>query len=223
MPSETFVFIWIAVAIAGTYLYGRMRFKRRERFIDGYGFAERLDKKLTLKYPDMTQDQRNLVLIGLRDYMHVCRMAGKRVVSMPSQAVDEAWHEFILFTREYREFCQKAFGRFLHHTPAEAMETKTTAQAGIKRAWMLSCRRDHINPRSPGRLPLLFALDGMLGIKNGFIYSLNCMAAMAGAQGAAAGDFCASHIGCSSGCGTGCSADSSADSSDGGDGGCGGD
>ena len=36
---------------------------------------------------------------------------------MPSKAVDEAWHEMILMTREYTEFCERAFGRYLHHTP----------------------------------------------------------------------------------------------------------
>lgn len=35
----------------------------------------------------------------------------------PTKLIDEAWHEFILFTRVYGEFCEKAFGRFIHHTP----------------------------------------------------------------------------------------------------------
>ena len=35
----------------------------------------------------------------------------------PSIEVDKAWHEFILHTRIYDKFCQKNFGRFIHHTP----------------------------------------------------------------------------------------------------------
>lgn len=35
----------------------------------------------------------------------------------PSVAIDEVWHEFILFTREYRDFCEQYLGRFVHHCP----------------------------------------------------------------------------------------------------------
>lgn len=37
---------------------------------------------------------------------------------MPSQVTDDLWHEFILCTRHYDAFCRRAFGGFLHHTPA---------------------------------------------------------------------------------------------------------
>lgn len=32
-------------------------------------------------------------------------------------AIDELWHTFVIFTREYSEFCQAVAGRFLHHVP----------------------------------------------------------------------------------------------------------
>ncbi|MEM7246809.1 MAG: hypothetical protein AAF533_15765 [Acidobacteriota bacterium] len=35
----------------------------------------------------------------------------------PSLRVDLAWHELILFTRFYHGFCERHFGRFLHHHP----------------------------------------------------------------------------------------------------------
>ncbi len=31
--------------------------------------------------------------------------------------IDEMWHEFILFTRDYCNFCQHYFGEYLHHLP----------------------------------------------------------------------------------------------------------
>lgn len=37
----------------------------------------------------------------------------------PSLVVDLAWHEFILFTRYYHEFCMENYNRFIHHTPSE--------------------------------------------------------------------------------------------------------
>jgi hypothetical protein len=186
----------------------------RAEIIERFPYQRTLDKRLAERRPELTPAQRELVLQGLRDYFHLCNEAGRTMVSMPSQVVDDAWHEFILFTRQYKRFCDRALGRFLHHTPAEAMRTPTEAQEGIKRAWRLACARDGIDPGAPSRLPLIFAIDGMLGIANGFRYQLDCMAA-----GNAGAGYCAGHIGCSSGC----SGDSGSGDGDGGGGGCGGD
>ena len=35
----------------------------------------------------------------------------------PTRAVDEAWHTFILHTLDYAAYCEKRFGRFIHHVP----------------------------------------------------------------------------------------------------------
>jgi hypothetical protein len=42
---------------------------------------------------------------------------GHTEIGMASQEVDEIWHNFILFTREYGEFCEKVCGRIIHHRP----------------------------------------------------------------------------------------------------------
>ncbi|MDC3952169.1 hypothetical protein KGZ13_33865, partial [Pseudomonas aeruginosa] len=47
----------------------------------------------------IVQRLRQRVLGGLREYLLLCRAAGKRMVAMPSQVVDVAWHELILHTR----------------------------------------------------------------------------------------------------------------------------
>lgn len=44
----------------------------------------------------------------------------------PSKAVDIGWHTFILYTRDYRDFCHQVAGRFIHHEPADTDETKPT-------------------------------------------------------------------------------------------------
>ncbi len=212
------LFIIGALAIIATLLWRNWGRQRRAAYIDAYPFKGFLDKRLAERRPELTAEQRSEVLLGLRDYFQLCRMAGKRMVAMPSQVVDDAWHEFILFTRQYDKFCQHGFGRFLHHTPAEAMRSPTDATDGIRRSWRLACALEKINPKKPDRLPRLFAMDAMLMIAGGFIYQLDCMAASGGASGTG---FCASHIGCSGGC----SGDSGSADSDGGSscgGGCGG-
>lgn len=37
----------------------------------------------------------------------------------PSYDVDQYWHEFILFTANYREFCNEHFGHFIDHFPED--------------------------------------------------------------------------------------------------------
>lgn len=32
-------------------------------------------------------------------------------------AIDGFWHEFILHTKDYSQFCELYFGRYVHHTP----------------------------------------------------------------------------------------------------------
>lgn len=225
----TSTLLGLAALGAGYWSWRRQHSRRRARFIATFGFPQRLRSKLVERYPHLTPEQTGQVLQGLREYFQLCRLARREMVAMPSQAVDVAWHEFILYTRQYRGFCRRALGRFLHHTPNDALPDNRAASAGIRRAWRLSCTREGLNLQAPQRLPLLFALDAELGIADGFHYRLDCGALPGSYQ---VGDsYCASHIGCTSGCGGGSDSslfsDSSSDSgsSDGGSGcggGCGG-
>lgn len=211
--------ILLLIICAGAILYSTYQNSlqaKRKKFIDSYQFPEKITQKIREAYPHLNEQQVNAVISGLREYFHVCNIAGKKMIAMPSQAVDIAWHEHILFTQEYAHFCRKALGRFLHHTPAEAMRSPTSAQLGIRRAWRISCHRENITANAPTTLPALFALDTQLAIPNGFKYTLNCKNST--------GSYCATHIGCSSGCASGDSGSDSGDSdSDSGcSGGCGG-
>jgi len=202
--------------LCALFLLKTVATRRRLDFISRYQFPPTISKKVAQAYPHLTDTQLHQVMNGLRDYFQMIAISRGKAVSMPSQVVDVAWHEFILFTRNYAEFCQKSHGRFIHHTPAEAMQSRTIAQEGIKRAWRLACHLENIEPKAAPRLPRIFALDARLQIKDGFHYQLDCM--KAGCRS----DYCANHIGCSTGC-AGASGDDSgtADSGCGG-GGCGG-
>lgn len=201
------VFLLISAAVLSLIYFAIKANKVRQlKYIEHYYFHKGIRHKLSQKHPQLTEQQLDMVFQGLRDYFRICHLAKNGMVSMPSQVIDDAWHEFILSTRIYEKFCNKALGRFLHHTPAEAMSTPTLAKDGIKRSWRLACALEQINPKKPVRLPLIFAMDGLLNIDNGFTYQLDC-------KKNSTGGYCASHIGCSSGCG-GSSSDSSSDASD---------
>jgi len=113
---------------------------------------------------------------GLKQFFMAHLVSGNKFVSMPSQIVDDLWHEFILYTREYQQFCAEAFGRFMHHTPVVAMGPAAARRIadGLRRAWWFACKDENIDPKQATHLALLFALDGELQIPNGFRYDLDC-------------------------------------------------
>src|SRR4026207_1044491 len=51
-----------------------------------------------------------------RKYMALVAL-GYSELGMHSPEVDEVWHTFILFTREYAEFCHRICGAMIHHRP----------------------------------------------------------------------------------------------------------
>ncbi|MBL4686458.1 MAG: hypothetical protein JKY37_17820 [Nannocystaceae bacterium] len=53
-------------------------------------------------------------------FLELCAASEKSLT--PSPRIDGAWHEFVLCTREYSEFCQRRFGRFVHHDPGGTVE-----------------------------------------------------------------------------------------------------
>ncbi len=210
--------LWIPAAIGCLILIAllirvRRQIKREKQleFIENYQFHPTIANKVKQAYPLLSDSQVSMVFTGLRDYFYICNQASGRMVSMPSQVIDVAWHEFILFTQEYQKFCRKSQGRFLHHMPTEAMDAPTQASGGLKRAWFLACKKSGIDPQWPTKLPLLFAIDDLLDIEDGFKYSLDCRRT---------GNHCATHIGCNTGCHSDSDSSSFFDFGGGSDGGC---
>jgi hypothetical protein len=175
-------------------LWRRQAWLARDQFIRNASFPPGLLERLAKRRPELSLKDRVLVARALRQYFLVYHHAGYRFVSMPSQAADDLWHEFILYTRVYEEFCRKAFGRFFHHTPAVVLGPDRQGNAGLRRAWWYACKEENINPRNPTRLPLLFAIDAKLGIADGFRYTADCKKLKPGESGGAhcAGDFSSS-------------------------------
>lgn len=166
-----------ALAAAGALLVFRQernRIRQRE-FIREYAWPPGLLDRLQARHEWFSRKNSALVAEGLRQYFLAYQMSGCRYVAMPSQVADDLWHEFILYTRAYEDFCQKAFGRFFHHTPAEALSPeRRQSNEGLRRVWWQCCKQENIHPVRPSRLPLLFALDKKLNIANGFHYTTDC-------------------------------------------------
>lgn len=51
-----------------------------------------------------------------RGFLFVC-WKFKNKEHVPSRMVDMYWHTHILYTKDYRAFCKKLYGKYLDHTP----------------------------------------------------------------------------------------------------------
>jgi hypothetical protein len=156
------------------YVWSKLVRARRVEFIREFSLPPGLYDKLRQKHPELSLKDCQLVGHALRQFFLAYLKSGKQYISMPSQVVDDLWHEFILYTRNYAQFCRRAFGGFLHHTPAAALGGPKRSNEGLRRCWWQVCREENIHPQRPTRLPLLFALDRKLNIKDGFLYLIDC-------------------------------------------------
>jgi hypothetical protein len=232
-PKGSWVFLVFAVVALALFLQVWRR-SIRERYVRESPMPQFLKRKLRETYPHLSEKDCHLVEHGLRQFFLACSRSKKQFVAMPSKAVDAMWHEFILHTKAYQRWCDLGLGRFVHHTPAEALGKQAIGNDGLRRAWYWTCKDEAIDPKKPSRLPLLFALDAKLAIAGGFTYKPDCKDierknADGGSGGGGGGDiYCGtsfsdgSHSGSSADFGGAESADASS-SGDGGDGGgCGG-
>jgi hypothetical protein len=175
LMDSAFIFTLFILGAALLFLWVKLVQARRAEFIRDYPLPVGLFDKLRQKRPELTLKDCQLVAHALRQFFIVYLKSNRQYVSMPSQVVDDLWHEFILYTRAYQSFCRRAFGTFFHHTPAVVLSNgRQRSNEGLRRCWWYACREEDINPRKPTRLPLLFAIDRKLGIADGFVYYPNC-------------------------------------------------
>lgn len=167
--------ICVMLAAIGVRLFSVNRRLKRAEYVRGYAWPPGLLDKLEGRHAGFTRKETALVSQGLRQFFLAYLQSGHQYVAMPSQVADELWHEFILYTRAYQAFCKEAFGSFLHHTPAVALSPgRTRDNSGLRRVWWFACKDESIDPRTPSRLPLLFALDTKLNIPGGYRYLPDC-------------------------------------------------
>ncbi len=53
----------------------------------------------------------------IKKHTHPHTLPPRCVMLRSMREIDEMWHEFILFTKDYTQFCRDYFGEYLHHLP----------------------------------------------------------------------------------------------------------
>lgn len=53
-------------------------------------------------------------------FLDICALAEQTV--SPPPRVDDAWHAFLVFTRNYAAYCEDRFGFLIHHDPTDSSD-----------------------------------------------------------------------------------------------------
>ena len=70
-----------------------------------------------------------MLFTEVKRYLVLTRLDPHISWQMYSTRVDEVWHQFVLFTREYGNFCDRHLGGFAHHRPGNAPELPSDHQS----------------------------------------------------------------------------------------------
>ena len=73
----------------------------------------RLEEKLGL-----SEERARELFEDVKKFLFICGTCDPP--NAPPRRIDNGWHEFILFTKDYSSFCHRFFGRFIHHTPVSS-------------------------------------------------------------------------------------------------------
>ena len=160
----------------------RGRLLKQQEFVASYVLPAGIGHDLRWKYPQLAD--LGPAIVGLRQWLRLHVLAPGEL-AMPSRSVDVLWHEFILHTKVYDEFCARAYGHKLHHKPARSMTTAELVRLkgqGLGWTFALACRDEGLSLAHPSRLPLLFRVDDDLGLPDGQHWILSCGRGLCGAD-----------------------------------------
>jgi hypothetical protein len=86
---------------------------------DLYLEGERMfDKTLIYEKLGGTRQEAWGLFMQMLIYLWLAEIRPRGYRFSPPPAIDKVWHEFILFTEEYTEFCKNTVGHYIHHRPS---------------------------------------------------------------------------------------------------------
>jgi hypothetical protein len=89
-----------------------------------------IEKLLKERIVDTVEDGETLFAEVVK-YLILNRAYPMKKWEMSSRLIDEAWHQFVLFTSEYIEFGKQYFGVYLHHAPGNSPSMPLRSPADV--------------------------------------------------------------------------------------------
>lgn len=183
------LFILLLIVLYNSTEVKRYRLNRSFKYIKNYQIPKESILKFNLRRK-LNPEQLLKTVEALKQFFIIYSLqihdGNNHQYAMPSKVADELWHEFMLSSKEYADFCKEAFGQFLHHSP-----DLSNLHSDNKRFIRLNednfenplnknilVTRDNLNKIKKyqelyliGSIPAIFALDSYLQANDGFYYN----------------------------------------------------
>ncbi|WP_017812406.1 glycine-rich domain-containing protein [Paenibacillus shenyangensis] len=78
-------------------------------------YEHQLRQRVLTEHAELSEEEWAWRWIEMKRYLLMCALF--RQMPMFSSRVDDIWHEMLMFTREYQQFCDRFYGYMLHHSP----------------------------------------------------------------------------------------------------------
>jgi hypothetical protein len=89
-----------------------------------------LVEKLIKDHAVDSAEEAQALFTEVKRYIVLVRSDKRKSWKMYSLRIDEVWHQFVLFTWEYINFCERFFGGYIHHNPSNSPEPEPVSSAG---------------------------------------------------------------------------------------------
>lgn len=87
----------------------------KERILEVVSYQHnRLVQRVQAKL-EITENEASSLFDDTKRFLFLCGEISSPLA--PPERIDECWHQFILYTEDYAQFCHKFFGHFIHHRP----------------------------------------------------------------------------------------------------------
>lgn len=133
--------------------------------VDAYRFPTSVRQRFAMRRSDLATGEVDRVEDAARQWFRLAVRHPKARLSMPSVVVDDLWHELVLHTHDYTDFCAVAFGRLLLQAPGPP------AAGQLATTFRLAQQDEGCQPEI---LPLLFRIDRDLAVEGARRYLADC-------------------------------------------------
>ncbi len=94
--------------------------------------APYLEEKLLDEKKFGSKKEYQKVFSEFKKYVFLTQISLKKPLGMSSRKVDEIWHQFILFTPQYHQFCNDYLNGYLHHSPHTSKTSSSKKKEGAR-------------------------------------------------------------------------------------------
>ncbi|MFC4941990.1 glycine-rich domain-containing protein [Pseudonocardia sp. GCM10023141] len=116
-------------------------------------------EKLLDEHHVASLDEGSALFEEVKRYLFLSQCDPSRSWQMYSLRVDQAWHQFVLFTAQYVRFCMDHFGRYLHHAPSNSPPSADAGPVAVPGAPAGPARPDSTFPEFRQRYEELFGVE----------------------------------------------------------------